>query len=613
MAIISAGVTMNLVFGFAAFVFVYMTHGEERQPATVGYVEPGSPAWKKGVQDGHVIYQIGNEHRPYFDSLMTVVMESRQDEALPFVYGWPGARPVETTIVPTRENEQLRPMIGVGPPPELQLPPSRDRRSHELPVQYNSAAAKAEPPFEFGDRIVATTDPDRPTRVTELRDDPRHPGWPDYFQFKRRMQQLAGKHVVIRVRRGGDGQAATMQDIKLPPATHYTLGLRMRMGKITAIRTDSPAQDRVEKYDIIERVEVNDPRHKGGRIRYVMSRGPKASVPKNVTEELLDPVRLPSELEQWARTEGADGRVTLGLLRKRPPPEDSAKPNHKEDQHVDVTLRWDRHWRFDDARPLVPTAPLPIAGLGLAYQVETRVADVVPRSPAARAGIQKDDVIKAYRFQVAGEKAPQGDDQGKPDDWTEIKPEQPDQWAFIFHVLQQRVEIKQITLRLEREDKEITLVAEQDKTWPLADRGLLLELDSRLVKADSFAQATGMGVHRTYDFIKQIFGNLRGVITNRLSYKNFGGPVMIAKVAFFAAAEDPYKFLLFLAIISVNLAVINFLPIPVLDGGHMVFLIYESVFRRPAPERVLTYALIFGLTLLVFLMGFVTYLDLGGR
>jgi regulator of sigma E protease len=84
-------------------------------------------------------------------------------------------------------------------------------------------------------------------------------------------------------------------------------------------------------------------------------------------------------------------------------------------------------------------------------------------------------------------------------------------------------------------------------------------------------------------------------------------------VAFFAAAEDPYKFLLFLAIISVNLAVINFLPIPVLDGGHMVFLIYESVFRRPAPERVLTYALIFGLTLLVFLMGFVTYLDLGGR
>jgi len=616
MAIISAGVTMNLIFGFAAFVFVYMTHGEERQPATVGHVEPGSPAWRKGVQDGHVIYQIGDEHRPYFDSLMTVVMDSREDEALPFVYGRPGAPPVETTIVPARENEQLRPMIGIAPPPELLLPPPRDRRNHQLPVQYNSAAAKAEPPFEFGDRIVATTDPDHPTRVTDLRDDPRHPGWPDYFQFKRRMQRLAGQPVVIRVRRGGgEGQPTRTQDIKVPPASHYTFGLRMRMGRVMAIRTDSPAQDRVQKFDIIERVEVNDPRQKGLRIRYVLSLSPKAGVPKDVTEKLLDPVRLPFELEQWARAEGADGRVTLRLLRKNPPPDDSANPDHKEDQHVDVVLRWDSRWQFDDAKPFAPTAPLPIAGLGLAYQVETRVADVVPGSPADRAGIQKDDLITAYRFHAAGAETPQEDDEGKPSKWFDIKPEHPDQWAFLFQFLQYVAEIKRITVRLEREDKEITLVAEQDKAWPLPlnDQALRLESDTRLVKADSFGQALGMGVHRTYDFVRQIFGNLRGVVTGRLSHKNFGGPVMIAKVAFFSAAEDMYKFLIFLAIISVNLAVINFLPIPVLDGGHMVFLIYEAVFRRPAPEKVLTYALIVGLTLLFSLMLFVTYLDLGGR
>src|SRR5438270_2162873 len=136
-------------------------------------------------------------------------------------------------------------MIGSGPPQELRLPAPRDRKSHELPVQYNSAAARAEPPFEFGDQIVGTTDPDHPGRVTELPEDPRHPGWPDYFQFKRRMQLLAGKEIVVRVRRG-DGQAAPTQDIKVPPATHSTLGLRMRMGKITAVRADSPAQDRVE-------------------------------------------------------------------------------------------------------------------------------------------------------------------------------------------------------------------------------------------------------------------------------------------------------------------------------------------------------------------------------
>ena len=77
--------------------------------------------------------------------------------------------------------------------------------------------------------------------------------------------------------------------------------------------------------------------------------------------------------------------------------------------------------------------------------------------------------------------------------------------------------------------------------------------------------------------------------------------------------ENFYQFLDFLAIISVNLAVINFLPIPVLDGGHMVFLLYEKIVGKPAPEKVLSTALIIGIILLAGLMILVTYLDLGGR
>jgi regulator of sigma E protease len=85
-----------------------------------------------------------------------------------------------------------------------------------------------------------------------------------------------------------------------------------------------------------------------------------------------------------------------------------------------------------------------------------------------------------------------------------------------------------------------------------------------------------------------------------------------------AAAGDPLsglfedidsRLLLFLTMLSANLAIVNFLPIPVLDGGHMVFLAYEGIFRRPVTEKVqvaLTYA---GLLFILGLMAFVIFLD----
>ena len=68
-------------------------------------------------------------------------------------------------------------------------------------------------------------------------------------------------------------------------------------------------------------------------------------------------------------------------------------------------------------------------------------------------------------------------------------------------------------------------------------------------------------------------------------------------------------FVMFLGMISINLAVINFLPIPVLDGGHMVFLLYERLRGRPAPEQVRYAATFVGLALIGSLMLFVLYLD----
>ena len=88
-----------------------------------------------------------------------------------------------------------------------------------------------------------------------------------------------------------------------------------------------------------------------------------------------------------------------------------------------------------------------------------------------------------------------------------------------------------------------------------------------------------------------------------------GGPIMIATLAYDSAGQSIYDLIFFLGMISINLAVINFLPIPVLDGGHMVFLIYEKIRGKPAPERVQAIALYAGLVFLLLLMAFVIFLD----
>ena len=72
---------------------------------------------------------------------------------------------------------------------------------------------------------------------------------------------------------------------------------------------------------------------------------------------------------------------------------------------------------------------------------------------------------------------------------------------------------------------------------------------------------------------------------------------------------DFSEFVFFLGLISINLAVVNFLPIPVLDGGHMVFLIYEKLRGKPASEGIRNAATIVGLVMIAALMIFVSYLD----
>jgi regulator of sigma E protease len=161
-----------------------------------------------------------------------------------------------------------------------------------------------------------------------------------------------------------------------------------------------------------------------------------------------------------------------------------------------------------------------------------------------------------------------------------------------------------------KESREILVEATDDKSWPSAERGLILSPDVRRQQASMIFEAVAFGLQDTYNLIIQVYQNLRGMLQRRISVDNLGGPVMIAQAAYRIAGYDFWEFVFFIGMISVNLAVINFLPIPVLDGGHMVFLLYEKIRGKPASEGIRVGATYAGLALILCLMIFVLYQDI---
>ena len=124
-------------------------------------------------------------------------------------------------------------------------------------------------------------------------------------------------------------------------------------------------------------------------------------------------------------------------------------------------------------------------------------------------------------------------------------------------------------------------------------------------------QAVGLGLHQTMIQTQRIFLMLRSFITGSVSPRELGGPIMIANVAYTVATKDSFsKLLHLLAILSVNLAVINILPIPVLDGGHIAFLLFEKLKGRPVSGDVMATAQWVGLFLILGLMALVFFNDI---
>lgn len=288
-----------------------------------------------------------------------------------------------------------------------------------------------------------------------------------------------------------------------------------------------------------------------------------------------------------------------------------------------------------------------IPQLGIAYWVESIIDKVKADSPAAKAGLLVGDEIREINFRRRDVQNPDeivwagftkmASRRGKGQDLY-------DQWAYYHEVLQHS-NYSEVRLRVHRngalveippaqaavrpswwtrqwnalfgEEEKVEqpagIVAVPDLSWPQADRGLSFIPDTRQQKAGTVLQAFAFGIEDTSEFIRQIYTNLTRLLSRRISTRSLGGPIEIASQAYTVAGEDLATFALFLAMISINLAVVNFLPIPLLDGGHMVFLVYEKLRGRPPSEMVRAIASYIGLAMIVSLMLFVIGLDISRR
>jgi regulator of sigma E protease len=121
-------------------------------------------------------------------------------------------------------------------------------------------------------------------------------------------------------------------------------------------------------------------------------------------------------------------------------------------------------------------------------------------------------------------------------------------------------------------------------------------------KADSFGEALTTAFNRTWDGVVKTFSGYKKLITREVSLNNIGGPLAIGKVASDSFNISLSMFFRLMAIISINLGVINLFPIPVLDGGHIMFLLFEAVNRGPLSRRKLEIAQRLGVSVLFFLI-----------
>jgi len=539
MAIISAGVIMNVIFAVLMASWAYGL-GVKEMTCMISSVRSGGAAWRAGLRTGDEIVAVGDQQDPIFSDLLHGITVGSVKDGIDFTVRRPADGSTRTVRLKP-DTDLGKPTIGVTSPFSTTLP-------KDIEGLLAGAAARAQPPLLAGDTSKA----------------------------------VDGQAV--------DGDAALIAALMRAESRPVTLTVERAAGPqapAATVAIELPAQRRVQTGMVMTPLPIKD----------VQEGSPAAAVGILPGDRILsvdgadvgDPLTLDDRLRPLA---GTAVKLVIGR-------EGAA------DRTVEVRPR-EVTWRDDSTSGI--GSPASIAALGIAIPVDAVVAAVDADGPAARAGVVPGDrIVKAWLL-TPEEVAAKGE--GSPVKFSAREPN----WPAVMGILQDLP--AGTTLRLEvvaagGQSRTVSLEPAEAADQFVVDRGLVFEPVYRLVQAPTVTAALGKGFRKAVADLSLVYGFLGKLWNKQISARLLGGPIEIAKQAGRSASEGFSRLLLFLTMLSANLAVVNFLPIPVLDGGHMVFLVYELLRGKPPSEGVVAVLSYLGLALLLTLMMFVFGLDLG--
>ncbi len=222
------------------------------------------------------------------------------------------------------------------------------------------------------------------------------------------------------------------------------------------------------------------------------------------------------------------------------------------------------------------------------------VGEIMPGSAAAEAGFEAGDRIVSI--------------DGEAVEW----------FSDLVRIVSVQPEIL-LKIKVRRGDDEFVLTATPKRHQQPGAEGKTVEIGLLGVRYDpqqmhyerqNPLMAVWLGIQQTASLTEKTLSFLGQVISGRQGTEGIGGPLRIVQYAGITFQSGIENFILFLAVLSINLGLINLFPIPILDGGHLLFFAVEAIRGRPLGPQAQEYGFRFGLILVLILMVFVTWNDL---
>ena len=574
MIIISAGVVMNLVTGvmFAAAAFLY---GVPYWPAVVGDVTPGGPAYKAGIEPGGKVVAVGGirqDDQLYFSDMATAIMlegTDHPDRPVNVEIEYPdGLRSYELKTAEVAAIPGLR-RIGIS----------------NISTTYLPSRGKLAAPGSIALSVLSEADAGAEVIAVDgmaIEGAGQRDNVPGSVMLQRRITARPGHPLNLQLRRA-DGSTV---EVVVPPQQRKMPGIGLAVGPVVALVAGGPAEQAgVQAGDVLIAVDG---------------------------ESNLDAIALPELLAD------ADGPVTLTFRR------------------ADGEQSSEVQFELQPTEPLRTSSPLNTADnivaldrLGLAYQALPTVSRVYPLNGTAEAeaeagqaaesaegGLRAGDVLKKVVAHWSDDDLPEA---LSAKHLAPVREKLKEGWEFnAEYPLAALIELWQffpaetpLRITVLREGRIVdvdTQLSVLDDHW--YDRGLRFAELERTHVADGLGHATVLGLEASKRRLTEVFRFLGMLVTGKASADLVGGPITIFRVAGHETSRGIPALLMFLTLLSMNLAILNFLPIPALDGGHMLFLTAEAVLGRPVNEKLQMQLTMAGVLALLSLMAFAIFNDI---